>query len=156
ARSKSHADALVSALSGKDASISERAARVTNLLDSTDKLLAGIRSALEHAKNAVGDEFAAQLEQLSESLSSTRRHAAGIAADLAHSEAGSIAAQSNDKEGVTRRQRTGKVLDALEREMSSELAKTVRIERYRFDRAAAPVSTTGGWSQALATKPATE
>ena len=94
------------------------------LLGPTDKLLSSIRSALEQSKNAVGDEFAAQLEQLTESLSSARRHVAGIAADLAHSEAGSIASQIKDKDGATRRQRTGKVLDALEHEMSSELAKT--------------------------------
>jgi hypothetical protein len=155
-RSKSHAEALVSSLSSKDTMISERANRVGNLLGSAEKLFSKIQASLEHSKNAVGDEFAAQIEQLSESLSSARRHSAGIAADLAHSQAGSATAQTADKDGTTRRQRTSKALDALEHEISGQLAKTVRVDRYRFDRAATPVSLTGGWSQALATKPANE
>ena len=39
----------------------------------------------------------------------------------------------------------------LENELKNELAKTVRIERYRFDRAATPVSMTGGWSRQRST-----
>jgi hypothetical protein len=156
-RSKAHADALVASLSGKDASIVERADRITNLLGgSAEKLLAGIQSALERSKNAVGDEFAAQLEQLSESLSSARRHAMGIASDLARNQAGEIAAKPAGKGDESRRQRTGKVLDALEHELGDELAKNVRIERYRFDHAAVPVSMTGGWTQALDLKTAAE
>src|SRR3954453_23072881 len=156
-RSKSHADALVSSLSGKDASIADRANRITNLLGGpTEKLLVGIQTALERSKNAVGDEFAAQLEQLSESLSSARRHASGIAADLAHDEAGGLVAKPAGKDNETRRQRTGKVLDALEHELGDQLAKNVRIERYRFDHATIPVSVTGGWKQALDSKPAAD
>src|SRR6478736_2899448 len=46
-RSKSHADALVSSLSGKDPSIAERANRITNLLGGpTEKLLVGIQNTL--------------------------------------------------------------------------------------------------------------
>src|SRR5882757_10316391 len=161
-RSKSHADALASSLSGKDASITERANRVTNLLSGpTEKLLVEIQSALEHSKNSVGDVFAAQLEQLSESLSSARRHATGIASDLARNQAGDIAAEPTEKGDESRRRRTGKVLDALEHELGDELAKNVRIEHYRFDHVAVPVSMTGGWTQALDSKsvsdaPATE
>src|SRR4051812_23722046 len=156
-RSKTHADALLSSLSGKDASIADRTNRITNLLGGpTEKLLAGIQTALERSKNAVGDEFAAQLEQLSESLSSARRHASGIAADLAHGQSGELVAKPAGKDNETRRQRTGKVLDALEHELGDQLAKSVRIERYRFDHAAIPVSMTGGWKQALDSKPAAD
>src|SRR4051812_48379073 len=152
-RSKSHADALVSSLSGKDASIAERANRLTNLLGGpTEKLLTEIQTALERSKSAVGDEFAAHLEQLSESLSSARRHAMGIATDLAHGQTGGLAVKPAGKDNETRRQRTGKVLDALEHELGDQLAKSVRIERYRFDHAAIPVSMTGGWKQALDSK----
>ncbi len=84
ARSKALSDTLASSMSGKESSIADRANRITNLLGGpTEKLLSGIRTALDHAKNAVGDEFASQLEQLSDSLLSAKRHAAGIAADLA-------------------------------------------------------------------------
>lgn len=153
ARSKSHAEALASSLSGKDASIGERANRVNNLLSGpTDKALSGIKTALERSKNAVGEEFAAQLEQLSESLLSSKRHAQGIAADLARSESGGLAAKPKSQGNESRRQRTGKVLDALEHELSGDLAKNVRIERYRFDHATVPVSMTGGWKQALDSK----
>ena len=156
-RSKSHADALVSSLPGKDATIADRANRIANLLGGPiEKLLSGIGSALDHTKNAVGDEFAAQLEQLSESLLSAKRHAMGVAADLARSEGSGIASQSAEKGGDSRRQRTGKVLDALEHELSDDLAKNVRIDRYRFDHAAIPVSTTGGWAQALDSKGAAD
>ena len=152
-RSKEHADALVSALAGRDASISERADRINDLLGvPTEKLLNGIQSALERSRNALGDEFAAQLEQLSESLSSARRHALGIASELARNQAAGMAAKPTGKGDSSRRKRTGNVLDALEHELSGELAKNVRIERYRFDHAIIPVSTTGGWSQALDSK----
>jgi hypothetical protein len=156
-RSKLHADALTSSLSGTDSSIVDRANRINNLLGGpTDKLLSGIRSALDQSNNAVGDMFAAQLEQLSDSLLSAKRHAAGIAADLARSEAGSMAAQPAAKGSESRRQRTGKVLDALEHELSDGLSKNVRIDRYRFDHATMPVSMTGGWSQALNSKAAAD
>ena len=65
-----------------------------------------------------------------------------------------MAAKPAGKDDDSRRQRTGKVLDALEHELSGELAKNVRIERYRFDHAAIPVSMTGGWKQALDSKSA--
>src|SRR5262249_11800289 len=148
-RSKSHSEALISLLSGKDAAASERATRVANLLGGpTDKLLAGIQSALEHSKNAVGDQFVAQLDQLSESLVSAKRHAAGIAAELAKNGVENVASKPAGKNEESRRQRTGKVLDALEHELKDDLAKNVRIERYRFDHAAVPVSMTGGWTKA--------
>jgi hypothetical protein len=154
-RSKSHADALATSLSGNDATIAERANRITNLLGGPiEKLLASIRAALDHAKNAVGDEFAAQLEQLSDSLLSAKRHATGVAADLARNVASSIATQSATNGVESRRKRTGKVLDALEHELTDELAKNVRIERYRFDHAVIPVSMTGGWTHALDSKTA--
>jgi hypothetical protein len=149
-RAKSHAEALVSSLSGKDPAANERATRIANLLGGpTDKLLDDIQSALEHSKNAIGDQFAAQLEQLSESLNSAKRHATGIAADLAKNGAENVAAKPAAKNDESRRQRTSKVLDALEQQLKDDLAKNVRIERYRFDHSAVPVSTTGGWTQAL-------
>jgi hypothetical protein len=50
----------------------------------------------------------------------------------------------------SRRQREGNALDALERELrKDDLTEKVRIERYRFDRAATPVSATVGWKKAL-------
>ncbi|HEX5472285.1 MAG TPA: hypothetical protein VFW73_10380, partial [Lacipirellulaceae bacterium] len=154
-RSKAHADALVSSLSGKDSATAERAARLTNLLGGpTARLLSSVKLSLEQTKNAVGEEFTAQLEQLAESLSNARRHATGLAADLARSEAGAIAQRSSHKDSISRRDRAGKVLDAMEHELGGELAKTVRVERYRFDRSAIPVSVAAGWSQALESKPA--
>jgi len=42
---------------------------------------------------------------------------------------GAIAAKPAGKVDDSRRERTGKVLDELEHEMSGELAKNVRIER---------------------------
>jgi hypothetical protein len=156
-RSKSHADALASSVLGKDSSITERANRINNLLGGpTEKLLAGIQLALERSKNAVGDEFATQLEQLSDSLLSAKRHAMGIALDLARDQAGGLAAKPAGKGDESRRQRTGKVLDALEQELSDQLAKHVRIERFRFDHATIPVSMTGGWQQALDMKSAAD
>lgn len=156
-RAKTHADSLVSALSAQNAAVVERASRIYTLLNGPiDKSLAGIRTALEHTRNAVGDEFATQLEQLTESLSSAKRHAAGVAADLARGESGSVAAQTAKTGADSRRLRTGKVLDALEHELTDGLAKTVRIDRYRFDRTTTPVSTTGGWSRALDSQHADE
>ncbi len=152
-RAKSRADALAASLSGKDSATAERANRIVAVLSgASDKLLPGIRSSLEHPKNAVGDEFAAQLEQLSESLTSAKRHATGIASDLAHDKAGRLSAQNAGKGTVTRRQQTGKALDALERQLSDELSKTMHIERFRFDRAVTPVSTTAGWARSLDSK----
>src|SRR4029077_11496198 len=114
-----------------------RAGRISILLNGpVDKSLAGIRRALEHAGNAVGDEFAANLSQLSESLTSAKRHATGIAADLARTESGIAAPQTTKAATDSRRQRAEKALDNLERELKGELAKNVRIDRYRFDRSA--------------------
>ena len=154
-RAEQHSDGLSSSLSGKDSAIVDRAGRISSLLEGPiDKLLTAIGSAIGDGKTAVGDEFASQLEQLSECLLSARRHAAGISAELARSESAPVAGKANSKGEQTRRQRTTKVLDALEHDLSDELTKNVRIERYRFDRSTVAVSKTDGWHQALETKQA--
>jgi hypothetical protein len=149
-RSKALADGLVASLTGKERSLADQADRIASLLGNSAKpLVREINSALTTSRSAAGEEFAAKLDQLSDGLSNAKRHAVRIASDLALVESGIQKSKLTDSINASRRSRASKVLDALEHEMSGQLDKTVRIDRYRFDRTVTPVSATGGWSQAL-------
>jgi hypothetical protein len=145
-RAKGHADALASSLD--EAELQERAERLTTLVEGpiTDALNA-IRSSLNVSNRKVSDEFAINVEQLTESVASARRRTLVLASDLAL-----LAGETGGEPSIdtmSRREKAARSLDAVEKGIKDGVAAEVRIERYRFDRTAMPVAVDDGWEKAL-------
>ena len=62
---------------------------------------------------------------------------------------------SSDLESLTRRQRAGRILDALEEEILSDMAEDVRIRRFQFDERLQPVANGVAWQDAADFAPET-
>jgi hypothetical protein len=148
-RASTHADALAAA-SDADERLAERAGRIVALLDGpVDDSLAAVKKALDNSDQGLNEDFTVRLEQLVESLTSARRRAAVLVGDLADAEA-THSNKGPDVGRMTRREKAGQALDALERELGGELGEGVHVNRYRFDQAAVPIGAGGGWVNALA------
>jgi hypothetical protein len=148
ARATEHGAALVAELDGGDTS--ERAARISTLIEGpVRESLAAIRAALDRSGGAVGEDFLVRLDQLTEGIQSARRRTQILAADLAQSRAESSNSQHAEAANLSRREKAGRTLDALEKELGDTIDKNVRVERFRFDRTAMPVAVDAGWSGVL-------
>jgi hypothetical protein len=149
-RARAHAEALVDGLDGGDAFLLDRATRVASLLDGpVIDSLAAIRSDLDSSAQAISEDFTVRLDQLLESLKSAQRRTQVFAADLAQQQASESRSQQAEVNAMSRREKAGRALDALESQLNDGLAENVRIQRYRFDRIAMPVAVDSGWSSAL-------
>ena len=125
--------------------------RIVTLIDGpVFESLAAIQKTLAQQDQALGEDFVVQLEQLVDSLTSARRRTAVFAADLAKVQAGRTNPGKPAVDGLTRREKAGQALDALEGELGEVLADNVHVNRFRFDRTASPVGIGGGWAAALA------
>ncbi len=148
-RASTHGDELAGALDS-DESLAERAARIVSLVDGpVADSLAAVKKALDNSDQALDEDFTVRLEQLVESLTSARRRTAVFVADLAQAEAARADKGGPAVDGLSRREKAGQTLDALESEIGDELGENVHINRFRFDRAAIPIGVGGGWVNAL-------
>jgi hypothetical protein len=86
---------------------------------------------------------------LTEAVASAQRRAQVFAADLAQQLASGAAPQQAETGALSRREKASRALDALENQLNGKPIENLRIERYRFDRAAMPVSAEAGWDVAL-------
>ncbi len=153
-RALGHIEALVSGLDGNDTSMSDRATRIATLLDGPVKeSLAAIRTGLDRSGGTVDDDFSVRLDQLNEGIHSTQRRTQIFAADLAQLRADNATAEVKEAGSLTRREKAGRTLDALEKELGDAIDKNVRIERFRFDRTSMPVGVDAGWSGVLEATP---
>jgi hypothetical protein len=155
-RAISHIEKLEDSLDRKDAKSSERATRVAALLNGPiSKSLAAIHAALDSSGRSDVTEMAVQVEQLGDSLASANRRAQALASDLAERESTAGNDQKPDIASLPRRKKAMRALDALESHLGADAADHVRIERFRFDHVATPVSPEIGWSKALEAAPPT-
>lgn len=151
-RASTHADALVSALEGTDDSLAERAGRIEAIIDGpVAESLTAVKKALGNSDQVLGEDFTVRLEQLVESLTSARRRTGAFSADLAQSAVAQVDKGGPAVDGLSRREKLGQTLDALESEMNDTLGEGIQVNRFRFDRAAVPIGVgAGGWAGALA------
>jgi hypothetical protein len=153
-RASEHISALVSGLDGSDASMTERATRIATLLDGpVSESLSAIRQGLDRSGGAVGEDFSVRLDQLMEGIKSAQRRTEIFAADLAQSRADQSTEEYKDTAGLSRREKAGRTLDMLEKELEGTIDKNVRVERFRFDRTSMPVGVEAGWNGVLASTP---
>ena len=149
-RASSHAEALVAGLGRRDETFTDRAERIKALVDGpVEESLSMIRSALVKSDRTVDEEFLVRLDQLVESVRSAQRRAEVFAADLAQQQAAETNNVQRDIDGLSRREKAGRALDALEEQLAGKLDENIRIDRFRFDRTSMPVAKQTGWSQAL-------
>jgi hypothetical protein len=148
-RASTHADALVGQLAGKDDFLEDRSSRIAALLDGViDDSLSAIRKAVTESDNAVGDDFSVHVDQLMEGLKSAQRRTQVFAADLAQQQA-TVRTEQAAVDGLSRRAKAGRALDALESQLDDDLEDSVRIQRFRFDRTSMPIAIEAGWTSAL-------
>ncbi|HEX2474338.1 MAG TPA: hypothetical protein VHK01_06325 [Lacipirellulaceae bacterium] len=153
-RASEHISALVSGLDGSDASMIERATRIATLIEGpVSELLAAIRQGLDRSGGAVGEDFSVRVDQLMEGLKSAQRRTQIFAADLAQSRADQPTEEYKDTASLSRREKAGRTLDTLEKELGDTIDKNVRVERFRFDRTSMPVGVEAGWNGVLASTP---
>jgi hypothetical protein len=153
-RASGHVEALVRGLDGSDTSMSERATPIATLLEGPVKeSLAAIRTALDRSGGTVGEDFSVRLDQLMEGVQSAQRRTAIFAADLAQSRADDAAAKHKEAASLSRREKVGRTLDALEKELGDTIDKNVRVERFRFDRISMPVGVDADWGEVLEASP---
>ncbi|HEX3601361.1 MAG TPA: hypothetical protein VHU84_14510, partial [Lacipirellulaceae bacterium] len=156
-RAAKHAAATESSMSGADSSLIERLHRIAALLDGPiAESTKAIHTALASEGHAPVADFLTRSDQLMDSLTSAHRRSLAFAADLAQQQTQIKAISPSDADRLSRREKSARALDSLESQLSKQLASTINIERFRFDRTAEPVSVTAGWSKALAAAPATQ
>jgi hypothetical protein len=145
-RSKTHANSLAASID--DDADRERATRLAALVEGPiSESLAEVRDALEKSDELLGDEFTMHVDQLVESVNGAKRRALVLAGDLAQRTADDN--PSDEIVAMSRREKTAKALDVVEKGMAEGLADNVTVERYRFDRTAMPVTIDSGWETAL-------
>jgi hypothetical protein len=150
ARAATHSDDLVAGLDDDDAFLLDRASRIASLIDGPiDDSLSAIRKSLGASEQTPGEDISVRLDQLTEAVSSAQRRTQVFAADLAQQLAGGEMRQQPEIDALSRREKASRALDALEDQLDGALSESVRIQRYRFDRAAMPVSAEAGWDVAL-------
>jgi hypothetical protein len=148
-RSVTHAEALASQLAGKDDFLEDRSTRIVSLLEGVvDDSLSAIRKAMADSDRDTGEDVAVRVDQLMEGLESAQRRTQVFAADLAQQQSSGRTHQAG-VDGLSRRAKAARALDALETELNGDVDETVHIQRYRFDRAASPVAVEAGWTSAL-------
>jgi hypothetical protein len=149
ARASGHAEAVLSALEGREAALSDRASRMVALVNGpVSDALSSIRSTLNESKRVADEDITARLEALQENLTSARRRANVLSADLAQQQSTSIPGRT-DVDRLTRREKAGRALDEFEKELGDKLTDDVRVERFQFVAAPVPVSANTGWTRAL-------
>jgi hypothetical protein len=149
-RAREHAAAIAEAVGGDDATLAERADRIEAVLagPAADSL-AAVESALSTNERTPGGDLTVRFEQFSESLSGARRRATVLAVDLAQQNADQSSEERAETDQLSRREKVGRTLDALQDSLEGKLADGVRIRRFRFDSAAAAIDSDEKWAQAL-------
>ena len=133
----------------------ERVERVDTLLrgpaaDALDALESTCQSTGE---SVVGD-LTTLLETLSDQLLGVRRRIKSLTRDLVARQTSDLAGRAGEADGLSRREKTTRMLDALERSALADLSEKVRVRRFHFDRRLTPVAAGGAWEQSLS-KPET-
>ena len=72
---------------------------------------------------------------------------------MAQLRADNATAEFKEAGSLSRREKAGRTLDALEKELGDTIDKNVRVERFRFDRTSMPVGVEAGWSGVLEATP---
>ncbi|HEY3394972.1 MAG TPA: hypothetical protein VGK58_19865 [Lacipirellulaceae bacterium] len=153
-RAAAHVRALADGLDGSGASMTERATRIATLLEGPVKeSLAAIRTALDRSGGTVDEDFSVRIDQLMDGIHSAQRRTRIFVADLAQLRADNSSSNDREAASLSRREKVGRTLDALENELGDTISKNVRIERFRFDRMSIPVGVEAGWSSVLETTP---
>jgi hypothetical protein len=135
ARAAAHADDLVAGLDN-DAFLLDRATRIAALIEGPiEDSLTAIRKSLGMSDRVLADDFSVRLDQLTEAVGSAQRRTQVFAADLAQQLA-SNGTPEPEIDALSRREKASRALDALEDQLDGELTENLRIQRYRFDRAA--------------------
>jgi hypothetical protein len=149
-RAREHAAAITESVGGDDATLAERADRIEAVLagQATDSL-AAVDAALTTTGRTDGNDLGVRFEQFSEALAGARRRATVLAVDLAQQSADRSTPQRAETDRLSRREKVGRTLDALQDSLQSNLADGVRIRRYRFDSLAAAIDSDEKWAQAL-------
>jgi hypothetical protein len=131
------------------ADLVERASRVETLLAGPiAESLAALQASCESRDQASLSDFAAQLESLTEGVHGACRRLESLSRDVALALANEQDGMS-DEADLTRREKTGRALDSLEKEVLAQMQPDVRIQRYLFDDKLAPVPESEPWSDAL-------
>jgi hypothetical protein len=153
-RAGAHVQALADGLDASDASMTERATRISTLLEGPIKeSLAAIRTALDRSGGTVDGDFSVRIDQLMEGIHSAERRTRIFVADLAQLRADNSGTEYREASSLSRREKVGRTLDALENELGDTIGKNVRVERFRFDRISMPVGVEAGWSSVLESTP---
>ncbi|MEX2317873.1 MAG: carboxypeptidase-like regulatory domain-containing protein [Pirellulales bacterium] len=149
ARASGHAEAVLTALDGVDAAMSDRASRMVTLVDGpVAESLSAIRSTLNEQKRVADEDITARLEALLENLASARRRATVLSSDLAQQQHRAVPGRA-EVDQLTRREKEGRALDAFEKEVDDNLTDDVRVERFQFAAAPVPVLAGAGWTRSL-------
>jgi hypothetical protein len=149
-RAAAHAEAIMTSLEGRDASLAERASRIAALLEGpVGDSIAAIQQAVTEPKKYAGEDVTARLETLLENVTSARRRAAVLASDLAQQPLVAAAAPRQEIDRMTRREKESKVLDHFEQDLKEVLSDDVRVSRFQFVDSPAPVSADAGWTSVL-------
>lgn len=153
-RASGHVQALLDGLDDSDASMTARATRIATLLEGpVSESAAAIRTRLDRSGGAVGEDLSVRLDQLIEGIKSAQRRMQIFAADLAQLRADNSSAEYREAANLSRREKVGRTLDALERELGDTIGKNIQVERFRFDRMSMPVGVEAGWSGVLESTP---
>jgi hypothetical protein len=149
-RAREHAAAIAESVGGDDATLAERADRIEAVLagPAADSL-AAVDVALSETDRTQGNDLTVRFEQFAEALAGARRRATVLAIDLAQQSADQSTPERADTDRLSRREKVGRVLDALQDSLESKLADGVRIRRFRFDSSAAAIDSDEKWAQAL-------
>jgi len=149
-RAREHAAAIAESVGGEDATLAERADRIEAVLEGpAADSLAAVESVLAKSERALGDDLTVRLEQFSEAVAGARRRATVLAIDLAQQSAGESSHDRSETDRMSRREKVGHTLDALQGSLEKKLAAGVRIRRFRFDSATAAIDSEQKWAQAL-------
>lgn len=149
-RAQQHSAAIAESVSGDDTTLAERADRIEAVLagPATDSL-AAVDASLAKTERTQENDLTVRFEQFAEALAGARRRAKVLAVDLAQHNVDDSSQERAETDRLSRREKVGRTLDALQDSLENELADGVRIRRFRFDSSAAAIDSDEQWAQAL-------
>ncbi len=158
-RTEKHCEALSSQLA--DVPEEDVPKEIADRVHRVETLLQGpIATAFDELQESLADDntpdvgqLTDTLEILCEDLSSASRRIASLTQDLAEQLANESPTLESASNELSRREKSSKMLDALEKNVLVNLTENVRIQRFHFDSRLTPVSTQQSWSVALTTPP---
>ena len=148
-RAEMHCNQLIDQLTDEDDDLAERVARVDTLLQGPiTTTLDDLQGVLDDRSQSLVGELTDKLETLTDNLAGVNRRINTLTKEFAELLADESSAKRSEMEDLSRREKSLQMLDALQKNVLSELDGDVQVRKFHFDSMLTPIAAERTWSEA--------